>query len=300
MTPGLIYQIRHAHERRGIARDLLSEMGEVPNRFSFGCKREEDPVEVGARLRGLLGISVETQRQWSKDTSGYAALNGWKDAAENSGAIVFQASKRDLNHVRGFSIHADILPVIMLTSEDVPVARAFTLMHELAHVGLREGGVCDLHDGDIELFCNQVAAAVLMPPKELLGEIAAMGNPAKDGWPDAALRKLARLFSVSEQALVLRLVALGAVSWDFYRKMRPEFDLRNRQAKSREGKEEQGFVPPHKMSMARNGVVFTRLVLEAYHRRAITSHRAATYLGISFDGLGKVEQEMAHRFMMAS
>ncbi len=300
LTPGLIYQVRHAQERREIALDLYNEINEKPPRYAFFCARDQPATDVGARLREMLGVQLKQQREWSKDAAGYAALSGWKDAAERSGVMIFQAPRTDMSGARGFSIHQASLPIIALASEDVPVARVFTLMHELAHLGLRKGGICDLHDQDLELFCNKAAAAALMPSSALLAEVSSIGQQDPDNWSDHALRSLARTFSVSEQALVLRLVELGAASWDFYRKKRAEFDLRARQAKARTDEGGKGGVPQHQVSMARNGMRFTSLVLEAYHRQLITAHRATSYLGVSYDGLGKIEHEVQRRLMRAS
>src|SRR5262249_29141927 len=151
-------------------------------------------------------------------------MRGWKDAAEDIGALVFQASRTEMCGARGFSIYEPTLAVVLLTSEDVPMARIFTLLHELVHLGLRHGGICDLHDKDVELFCNKAATAALMPSSALINETKLIGNRDPNSWSDANLRVLARKFSVSQQALVLRLVELGEASWDFYIKKRPDFD----------------------------------------------------------------------------
>jgi len=299
MAPNLIYQIRHAEERREIALELMPEIGELqPVKFSFACRRMDEPEHAGERLRHFLEVAWETQKGWGRsDSSGYAALNGWKEATETAAVLVFQASKNQMGHARGFSLHADVLPVVVLSSEDVPVARCFTLLHELAHLGLHEGGICDLHDRGIERFCNEVAAAALMPKSELHAEMGALRSSKTASWTDGDIRRLAKAFSVSEQALVLRLCSVGAVSWEFYEHKRGEFEARNKQAKERK---EPGFVPPHQMALAHNGTSFTRLVLEAYHQRCVTAHRASSYLGLSLEHFGKAEMEVSRRWRRAS
>ncbi|WP_437329320.1 ImmA/IrrE family metallo-endopeptidase [Sorangium sp. So ce381] len=289
VSPELTYQIRLAHERCAAALDLLEELDGRAPRFEFTCKESERPNEAGARLRNLLAVSVAEQESWwGKDRSGYTACNAWKAAAEKNGVLVFQASKRNMDGARGFSLHAGLMPAVVLSSDDAPTGRAFTLIHELAHLGLREGGLCDLHERGVEAFCNKVAAAVLMPERELRVSVARWKKLSKDGvWPDEPLTKMANTFSVSLQALVLRLVEIGEATAAFYKSKLPEFRARAAQAKS-----ESGFVPPHVLAIAHNGREFTRLVVDAYHRGAITEHRASTYLRISHEQLPKVVDDM--------
>lgn len=298
-APGLRYQIRYAEERRSVALDLLQELAEDVPRFPFACARTEEPGTVGDRLRAMLGVPIEAQLEWRRDTGGYSALAGWKEAVERLGVLVFQASRKDLGEVRGLSIHADRLPVALLRSADVPVARVFTLMHELVHLGLRQGGVCDLHDANVELYCNQVAAAVLMPRAELLRRVGGVSATPKS-WPDEKLRELARVFSVSEPALVLRLVEVGAATWELYQAKRRDFELRARAAESREDREASGFVPPHTKSLATHGRTYARLVLEAHHRGVIPAARAMRYLGVSFEAMGKIELDLGQRASRAA
>lgn len=290
LAPKLIYQIRRANERRDVALELLEQLNESAAELRFTCREDDPPQDAGDRLRKLLNIAAEEQRAWSKDRSGYSAFNAWKRATEANGALVFQASRRDMDGARGFSLHATPVPVVVLSSEDTPTGRSFTLMHELAHLGLREGGLCDLHDRGVEAFCNKVAAATLMPERELRELVKPLRSLRRnDIWPEAPLRKLATTFSVSEQALVLRLVEIGEATLAFYQSKLPEFQPRGRQGS------ESGFVPPHVLALAQNGGEFTRLVVDAYHSGAITEHRASTYLHISHESLPKVIEEMTQR-----
>lgn len=290
LDPRLIYQIRLADERRNSAIDLLEELNEKAPPLAFVCHLDEDAADVGARLRQVLRVSIETQREWSKDRSGYTAFNAWKDEVERIGVLVCQASRRDMAGARGFSVHADLLPVIVVSSDDTVRGRIFTLMHELVHLGLREGGLCDFHDDGVEGFCNRVAADALMPEESLRQMVESMRDLRRDGaWSDSALQTLASAFSVSQHALILRLVELGEATRAFYRTKLPELLARAPQTG--------GFVPPHVMAMANNGRQFTRIVVEAYDRGVITEHRASTYLHLSHEHLPKVAEETHLHFL---
>jgi Zn-dependent peptidase ImmA (M78 family)/transcriptional regulator with XRE-family HTH domain len=287
--PSLIYQVRHARERREVALDLLQELGQTPVELTFECSVSDDPETVGGRLRKLLGFSADEQLRWKHD-GGTDALNHWKEAAEARGVLVFQASTRQIPNARGFSLFDTPLPVTLLRSSDTANGRCFTLMHELTHLGLRKAGICDFHDDGIELFCNRVASAALMPRAALDSSGALSLN--ERNWSDAEAARVARCLSVSEHALALRLTALGKISWSFYSARRARYERLITQAKARGG-DESGFVPPSRMAVVRNGREFSRLVLDAYHRGNITAHRASQYLDIGFQHLREIEADLA-------
>jgi Zn-dependent peptidase ImmA (M78 family) len=63
-------------------------------------------------------------------------------------------------------------PLIFVNGVDAPVARLFTLAHEIAHIWIGETGISNLErtyaaGNTIETFCNSVAAEVLLPLDEL-------------------------------------------------------------------------------------------------------------------------------------
>ena len=290
MNPELIYQLRRARERAEVALSLLDELGQSLPKLTFRCNATEEAAAVGERLREALCVTYEMQRSWSGDSEGYRALNAWKDAAERLGVIVTGASKRELADARGVSVfgHGNDIPIVILASES-PRGRSFTLLHELAHLGLRRGGICDLHESGVEAFCNKVAAAALMPAKHLLSEPEVRISTGVRAWPDPLLRVLARRYSVSEQAMLLRLVTLGRASQGFYNSKKAEYEQRARQALA---EKKGGPIPQPILAIATNGRRFTRVVLEALQQGKITAHRAATLLDVSYRYVPEIERDM--------
>ena len=72
--------------------------------------------------------------------------------------------------MRGFCIAQKPLPVIVVNPKDSPYGRIFTIMHELVHIGLGKSVIQNTElredrppDNPIEVFCNEVAAEVLVP-----------------------------------------------------------------------------------------------------------------------------------------
>jgi Zn-dependent peptidase ImmA (M78 family) len=125
-----------------------------------------DAEQYGAAARELLGVTLAQQAAWRDPRR---ALNAWLDAVSRLDVLVLQAQSISVQEMRGFSISTDPLPVVVLNGGDFPRGRIFTLLHEFAHVLLHAEGVCDAlprrqargPTDEIEIFCNQVAAAVL-------------------------------------------------------------------------------------------------------------------------------------------
>jgi len=287
-TPGLIYVVRRARERRLVALDLHDELAEEPAAFPFACERSDDPESAGAKLAAALGRRGP-EEPWRDDHPGYKAFNAWKSAAETHGVLVFQAPEREIGAARGLSLHDRPLPVIVLRSSDSVPGRVFTLLHELTHLGLRQAAVCDLHDGGLERFCNAVAAAALMPRVDVKRLVSELGGDAD--------RALARSFGVSEEAMSLRLLGLGLRTQAAHDAKARLFAARTRR---KEPAEKSGGPAPHVTVMAHNGIEFTRLVIDAFQRGLVPAHRASTYLGTTYPQLAKIQEEMDRRLARAS
>lgn len=303
LSPLLLATIRRARavreaslELREIADDPVS-----PTPVIEGAGN--DPERVGDAARELLGVSLDVQRAWPNPRR---ALNAWIDAVTRLDVLVLQAQKIPIDEMRGVSMAEDRLPVIVLNGGDFPNGRTFTLMHELAHLLIHAGGVCDVlprrgagsPTDEIELFCNRVAAAVLMPADAFRAEPAvAAGAPSDGRWPEPTIESLAATYSVSREAVVRRLYTFGLTDWDFLQAKRTEYReaynaYREEQARQRreEGKRGPGFYRMKVRDLGRN---YIESALDAYHRRAITGSDLTEYLEIKVGQVPKLEAELA-------
>jgi hypothetical protein len=61
----------------------------------------------------------------------------------------------------GFSISEMLLPAVGVNGKDWIGASVFTMLHEFSRIIIRNGGVCDLGDDAVEVFCN----GWLVPPR---------------------------------------------------------------------------------------------------------------------------------------
>lgn len=252
---------------------------------------ESHPEVVGVLLREWIGVGLDDQYA-ARDK--YEALNLWVRPIEEQGVLVVNFSGVDTDEVAGFSISEWPYTVIAINGADWPRRRLFTLLHELAHLALNTGGLCDLHEAtirrtkrdDLEHFCNSVAAAALIPREALLVQLREIaGNVDLELVSD-----LAEGFSVSSESLLLRLVSVGAATWDTYWKLKPELEELYREARERKREDRRGqSAPLFYQTKARDlGHAYISSVLDAYESRAISSLDVADYLDIKFNQIPKL------------
>lgn len=280
-SPALAYEIRRAYERREIALDLLDELGEETAPARFAARPTDPPEQIAGTLRKLLGVQLAAQRAWNSE---YVAFSNWRDAIEDIGILVFQTTGVTIDEARGFSIAIQPLPVIAMNGKDSYAGRIFTMMHEMGHLALRDGGICNLDDhGQTEAICNAIAGALLVPAHALLDDDEIANSNAPRRWPDETIQRLSREFRVSREVIVRRLLTLGKTTAAFYTLKRSEYaaELANRAQSS-------GGPPPPALAMARAGKFFTGVVVRSYTEGRITSADASDFLSLKLRHLPDV------------
>ncbi|MBA3323667.1 MAG: ImmA/IrrE family metallo-endopeptidase [Pyrinomonadaceae bacterium] len=285
LSPALRYEVRKAKSRRELALSMYEDLEITPETFNSRTSLDESVAVVGQRVRDLLQISFERQVRIKSD---YEALRFWRDAIEARGVLVFQASisKREM---RGFSIWDAPLPISVVNTKDSPYGRVFTMVHELTHLMLRSGGLCDLGENNIEVFCNAVAGETLVPSEFLLQERIIRDDRTNHIWSDESLLAIANRYSVSRVVVLRRLLTLGKTTQEFYRlktgEWKKAFELHNAKESS-----SGGIVLPHVKALSVAGKTFVRLVLDSYHQEKISSIDAAQYLGVKVKYLSEIEK----------
>jgi len=288
---------RRALDQQEIADELSDEDATDVQPISLLSSSLDVDSEVAASLvRSALGVSLEEQFSWRRPEE---AFNGWLTAVESLGVFVLRTSDVALEEMRGFSITGH-LPVIVVNALDYPRGQVFTLLHELAHLILREGGLCDLLEPQsdagrqIELWCNAVAAAILMPAEAFLDAIVVVPSGSRD-WDDDVLAQLSARFGASQEAVVRRLVTLGRATMAFYRQKRREYLIaygQRREEERQRRRNREGGPPPYRMSVRDRGRPYVRLVLDAYYRDVISPSTLSNLLGIKLKYLGDLEREV--------
>lgn len=295
MSTSLRFEVRLAHERRAEALELAREAGLDVPRFKTRFSISDDPDAAALRLREELDVSVDTQARW---TDKFGALNAWRAAVERCGVLVFQTGRTSTLRVRpaearGFSIAGPDLPAVVLNGSDAPAARAFTLAHELTHLALSSTGLCDLHDAtdpsnwgdDVEVFCNRVAGAVLVPEAALLAHPTVLAVDSAKAWDDDELDTIARTFWVSRHVVLRRLLITGRASLSFYRRwVKADADAFPGRTESSSPR-----MSTSQLVVRQQGRLFPRIILSAFHEGFLTEQDVVNSLGAGVDDLRKIE-----------
>jgi Zn-dependent peptidase ImmA (M78 family) len=288
-SPGLKLEIRRAWSRRDIALDLYQSLEGQPPSFSLEVGPSEGPEQLAMRIRSLLRVTREIQGRFAND---YEAYKWWRSALEERGLLVFQASGVELSEMRGFSISERPFPVIVVNVKDSPVARIFTMLHELIHVIQHEGGLCDLeesrghpHSQEREVFSNRVAGEILVPREDLLKEEIVALRGFSSSWPDHEVAELARSYHVSQEVIVRRLLVCGLTTDEFYQQKRAQWRQYKRPSSS-------GGPQPYRRVISTVGTPFIRLVLTNYYQENITARDVSDFLNVRLKHLGRIEREV--------
>ena len=292
-SPELRFEIRRSQFRRDIALELYDFLGEQPPGFQTSISLSDSPEDVAVQLRELTNVSYENQMHWR---TSYDALNGWRAALEDLGILFFQAPNIELKEMRGFSLSEKPLPVITVNTRDTVNGRIFTALHEFVHIVLDENGLCNNTEGwlqptagqDIEVFCNRVAGAILVPQTYLLREELVRKKGSEPYWSDPELDELARGYNVSRETILRRLLIVGRTTEPFYQAKREQFTAEY-EALSKRKKKSAGGPTPDKIAVARSGYHFTRLVLNSYYNETITASDVSEYLDVRLRHVPAIE-----------
>ena len=298
-SPDLRKQLRFARERQELIEFLYEEVGEEIARFEHRAKLTENPEALGRRIRELLGIHIENQFRWRDP---YAALKGWRRPIESLGVLVFQFENVAADEAWGFSIVEGPMPVIGVNIDLAPNGRTFTMLHEFVHLLLGKSSICDIDDftprGEaelrVEVFCNQVAAATLMPRGAFLVQevVASRDGPVVD-WRDDEIAEVAAVFSVSREAVVRRLLTFGKTTQDFYQQKRGQYKAQRdaQKKKVREKNKGKRFGQNRAQRALSNfGPTYVEAVLSSYSYDRITLADAAKFLEVRAPVVRKVEE----------
>lgn len=201
----------------------------------------------------------------------------WKEKLEEKNIFIFTTSKyRGWSHVgerrfRGLAIYHSTLPIIIINNSDTRKAQTFSLLHELGHLLRKKSEIDEWKDTDqdVETWCNELAANVLMPPKEFR---TATHRHHIDHLKD--VYKVAKSFKVSRYACLVRMKQLRIIDSEAYRKL--ETELKEFYEEEKRRFEESNAQPsrsrPNEV-LDQYGHIYTKALFQAYHNQEIGLHR---------------------------
>lgn len=269
--------IVEAFERRETLIELYELLEEPPLEVTLKFDRQTSKKRAAQKITQFLGFS---RAELQKANNPHAALKFWKQTVEAKGILVCQTSVNThlsvkLETVRGFCIAQRPFPVIVVNPKDSPYGRIFTLIHELVHIALGESVIQNTdfeatlpsNLDPIEVFCNQVAAEVLVPEDELL-EIVNLEMLEEE------LSGTSKFFHVSSEVIMRRLLTLGKISRHDYRTYRNRQLAKYKDTPARTG----GAAPYHNRLLNTSGEYFARTAFTAYYEQKITRAELASVL----------------------
>jgi Zn-dependent peptidase ImmA (M78 family) len=296
----LRYQLRLARQRRALALELAAELDTEFPVVTAKVGQIDDPETTGAEIRRLLRITSAEQRSWRDPRLSY---NGWRDHVERAGVLVFQATGIATAETLGFSIPDRPLPVIAVNRRLRPNGRTFTLLHEFVHILLDQSSICDIEERVLrpaeeqqtEIFCNSVAGAALVPRDALLAEqLVAVHRARPREWPEDELSALARIFGVSNEVILRRLLTLGRTTAAFYAARRAYWgSLLDPPAPPDPEAEFRRNMPQEVVSDL--GRPFAGLVVDSYLNAYTSLSDVSRYLGLRAEQVPRLRELLAAR-----
>ena len=261
--------IVEAYERRYTLLELYELLAESPPQVTLKVSRQEGPKRAAQKITEFLEFNRE---QLQQANTPYDALKFWKRIVEAKGILVCQTSVNthlsvELTTVRGFCIAETPCPVIVINPKDSPYGRIFTIIHELVHVALGESVIQNTgfekasssNLEPIEIFCNEVAAEVLVPRNELLEMVTSRAI-------EEELPKISKHFHVSSEVIMRRLLTLKKISDEKYKTYRNSQLEKYKGTRGKSG----GPVLYHNRLLNTYGEHFARTAFTAYHEDKIT------------------------------
>jgi Zn-dependent peptidase ImmA (M78 family) len=215
-SPDLLETIYICQQRQAWYREHSQAIGTRSLPF-VGSVTRRTPVErVADEMRRALSFDLDARRRCETWTEALRSLIGQADAMGvmvMCSGVVLNNNHRKLNprEFRGFALCDEVAPLVFINGADTKAAQMFTLAHELAHIWLGESALSDtstsvMPDHEVERWCNQVAAELLVPLQVLRSELEA------DIDLDEEVARLARRFKVSTLVILRRLYDAGRLS----------------------------------------------------------------------------------------
>jgi Zn-dependent peptidase ImmA (M78 family) len=135
----------------------------------------------------------------------------------------------------------------------------------------------------VEVFCNHVASAVLIPQDHFFREPIIQAHDPDLDWSEEEILALSRVYCASREAVVRRLLVLDLTTSQFYEAKRRQY-----QDEFKPPPKRKGFVPPSLDLVTASGKPYVRTVLDAFYSERITASDVSDYLGIRLKHLDQV------------
>jgi len=287
--------LRDMKARQEMMRDILEDLDEAaPKDFVSSSSLTDRVEDVAQRIATALGIP-RRRSDWGDSADVF--FKRLRTEAERLGVFVLLAgdlgsyrSALTEDVFRGFAVADPVAPFIVINDHDARTARAFTLLHELAHIYIGKSGISgipesvkdDSDEGKVEQFCNDVAGLILLP-RDFAAQRPADLSQDNRGVAERYIEDVAKRWMVSEPLVAFRLRRLGWISAAHYRELSNSFSERWASFKATTKAANQlkeGGPDYYVLKQSRLGDALVGFVRRSVRESRLTHTRAARILGV--------------------
>ena len=288
-----------------VAREELIKLSELLDEstgsLNLKAPNGKNVLEWAEYIRNHFDIDIEIQKSFKSRRKLFLYL---REKIEEKGVFVSSFTGVPIEDVRGIAVF-DEMPIIGINDSDRYPSKTFSLIHELVHILQHQSATCNemiatfSHNAE-EVFCNAVAAEVLVPGKELTQIVDATRNLASNSYEN--LQKYADAFSVSREVIARRLLDYRFITRDEYdvytRQLQKEYNesiVREREEarKARLEGRQYGFPRSQGIIAAdRNSTAYCKALCKGYYNEILTKQDISRSLNIRTHNVDKFIAEV--------
>ena len=217
-SPNLLDTLYMCQRRQDWYGNEIRTAGGKPLGFVGSLTIDDDAVLAAENISDALGFDFERRRQEQTRTG---SLKHFIEQIDALGVLVMVSGvvgnnttrKLDEEEFLGFALSDPVAPLVFINGTFSKSVQIFTLAHEVAHIWLGQSGVSNNKvarrpDDRTERWCDQVAAELLVPSREIQKAF----NPTSE--LSAEIIRLARHFKVSTLVVLRRIHDTGNLDTD--------------------------------------------------------------------------------------
>lgn len=286
-SPELYSLISEYGEKQKWLSEFLSENSGKPLLMGSSKDLRLRPEVLAALIRKKIGFTLEQQMECRDPLK---AFNSWIQAIEEFGINVCRRGGAEIGEVRGFALYDEYAPFIYVNADDSYAGRLFTLIHELVHIWIKAPGVSNgtvpemsTDEGKVEVFCNAVAANILIEESLLLRYWNERNSERDIAFN---ISRIAKEFSVSEEVVARFLLKHKRILKTDYESLRSFYVERWEKSK----KARKGFLEYGRKMVLANGRYFTGIVLDGYAKGKLSGIGASRLLNVKISNFSKLKE----------
>jgi len=260
---------------------FLKSEGLSKNRLQGAGKDLNTPKQLAQFIADKLGINLSEIKEFSrrKDTLDYLI-----EEAEKQGIFVGKTisyHRLEVDDLRGLFVSNDYCPFIVLNRRDALSAQIFSFVHELAHFFRKSDAVSNSLDfrsttrniNPEEVFCNKVAAELLLPEQEF----------TKEFYDKTDIDDVSELYKVSKMSIFYRLKELGKIRKERQDNLEKEIEKETEESLKKKAEKDAANKGGNYTNAMRdsNGSLFNRVVSKSYLENKIGYVEASNLLRFS-------------------